>query len=85
MMRVATIAEEANMATYKLLSKKLFGEASRYALFSAIDRFGDPSFIIEDAERVDERTGLPAVIFQSADEAETNAKVEALSTVSEWA
>jgi len=68
-----------------ILSKKLFGEANRFALYSSIDRFGGRYFIIEDAERVDELTGLPAVIFQSADEAETNKKVEELSTVSEWA
>ncbi len=49
---------------FRVLSSETFGEFSRYCLVHCIDRFGNEGYMVEDAEVLDELTGLPAVIRQ---------------------
>lgn len=48
--------------TFRILNDRLFGLFSRYKLTEAIDRFGDPVFIVTDAHILDPDTDLPATI-----------------------
>jgi len=60
MKKLKTIAT----AKFQILSSTYFGDESRFKLTSAIDRFGEPIFFVDDAERIDPVTNLPAIIRQ---------------------
>lgn len=48
----------------QLIGSGLFGPLSRYRLTTFETRFDTTEYHVEDAERVDEQTGLPAIIRQ---------------------
>lgn len=61
---------------YVELNRRCFGPWSRYCLITARDRFGNPHFLVTDAERPDEITGAPGVIRQGSSESEVLAELE---------
>jgi hypothetical protein len=62
-----------------LVKKSLFGPFLRYAAITRVSRFGNLHYLIEDAEKPDELTSLPSVIFQSDSESELTTRVRELS------
>jgi len=59
----AKARQEASMG-FAILSSTFFGAFSRYRLDECRTRFGEISFLVADAERIDEVTGLPDIIRQ---------------------
>ena len=53
------------MTTPKILSQKLFGETSRYALVEFQTRFETIEYFVKDAQVCDEH-GYSKVVFQSS-------------------
>ena len=54
----------------QILSRRMFGEFSRYRLDVCRDRFGNTVYMVADAERLDPLTGLLEIIRQASTEAE---------------
>jgi len=57
--------KERTMNETKILSQKLFGEASRFALVEFQTRFGTIEYFVKDAQVCDEH-GYSKVVFQSS-------------------
>jgi len=67
--RITPLGASGVMKTSQLTFLGIVGEFNRYAVYEMEPREGcsDASrYLVEDAEKTDEETGLPAVIRQSA-------------------
>lgn len=62
--------------SFQILDRRLFGPFSRYRLDKCRDRFGNIVYLVADAERLDELTGLPAIIRQKSTEEEAIAGLD---------
>lgn len=65
MKNLTASANNPSKAGQKASKTRLFGENSRYALYAVHTRFDFVEWMVSDAERMDELTGLPSIIRQT--------------------
>jgi len=58
------------MSAGAILHIRFFGEFSRYHLTKQLNRFGEMIYFVQDANKIDELTGLPEIIRQGNSESE---------------
>ena len=59
------IKNNPNLAGQRANKKELFGQFNRYAVYAIHTRFNCVEWIVTDAEKMDELTGLPSIIRQA--------------------